>query len=129
MLVMLAVVLLYTLIKKDWGSISSVKKLSTGRMILFIAVIFLIGFYDGFLGPGTGSFLIFAFLLVGFDFLKAAGNAKLLNFGSNIGALLMFVALGQVNYLYGLILGKLATPTAGVIRFAVAICLATAFLF
>lgn len=43
--------------------------------------------------------------MVGYDFLKAAGNAKFLNFGSNIGALLMFMYLGQINYAYGFIMG------------------------
>ena len=105
MLIMLAAVAIFTIFKKDWGSISAVKSLSKTKYMLFFLVIALIGFYDGFLGPGTGSFLIFAFLMVGYDFLKAAGNAKLLNFGSNIGALLMFVYLGQINYTYGLIMG------------------------
>lgn len=105
MLIMLAAVAIYTIFKKDWGSLSAVKKLSKGKFALFLIVITLIGTYDGFLGPGTGSFLIFAFLIVGYDFLKAAGNAKFLNFGSNIGALLMFMCLGQINYAYGLIMG------------------------
>lgn len=102
MLVMLAAVAIYTIFKKDWGSVSTYKKLSTRNFIVFTLLIFAIGFYDGFLGPGTGSFLIFAFLLIGFDFLKAAGNAKFLNFGSNIAALVLFIFLGQVNYAYGL---------------------------
>ncbi|WP_423798319.1 TSUP family transporter [Neobacillus sp. SAB-20_R2A] len=105
MLIMLAAVAIYTIFKKDWGSVSTPKKLSIQHFIIFTIAIFSIGFYDGFLGPGTGSFLIFSFLLVGFDFLKAAGNAKFLNFGSNIAALLMFMFLGQVNYTYGLIMG------------------------
>lgn len=104
MLIMLAAVLIYTIKKKEWGSISAVKQLSTIHFILFIVAITFIGFYDGFLGPGTGSFLIFAFLIVGYDFVKAAGNAKLLNFGSNIGGLIMFIYLGQVIFTYGLIL-------------------------
>jgi len=105
MLVMLAVVAVYTVFKKDWGSISTYKKLSNRHILLFILSIFVIGFYDGFIGPGTGSFLIFAYLMIGFDFLKAAGNAKFLNFGSNIAALVMFIILGQVNYAYGLPMG------------------------
>lgn len=105
MLIMLAAVAIYTIFKKDWGSISAVKTLSKVKYGLFLVVITAIGFYDGFLGPGTGSFLIFTFLIVGYDFLKAAGNAKLLNFGSNIGALIMFVFLGQINFAYGLIMG------------------------
>lgn len=102
MLIMLALVLVYTIFKKDWGSIEVIQQHSKQKMIIFIAVIFLIGFYDGFLGPGTGSFLIFAFLTMGHDFLKAAGNAKLLNFGSNLAALIMFAFLGQINFAYGI---------------------------
>jgi uncharacterized membrane protein YfcA len=105
MLVMLAAVAIYTIFKKDWGSISTYKKLSIWGFIIFMILIFAIGFYDGFLGPGTGSFLIFAFLMIGCDFLKAAGNAKFLNFGSNIAALLMFMYLGQIHYVYGLLMG------------------------
>lgn len=120
MLLMLAAVAIYTVFKKDWGSISAPKKLSIRHFIMFMAAIFAIGFYDGFLGPGTGSFLIFSFLLIGFDFLKAAGNAKFLNFGSNIAGLLMFMFLGQVHYTYGLIMG--IAQVAGAIcgsRFAI----------
>ncbi|MDN3019078.1 TSUP family transporter [Paenibacillus sp. BSR1-1] len=105
MLIMLAAVTVYTIFKKDWGSISAPKELSLRRYMMFMLAIFAIGFYDGFIGPGTGSFLIFSFLLIGFDFLKAAGNAKFLNFGSNIAGLLMFMFLGQVHYTYGLIMG------------------------
>ncbi|MEH6957611.1 TSUP family transporter [Neobacillus drentensis] len=120
MLIMLAAVAIYTIFKKDWGSISTPKKLSIRHFIIFMVAIFAIGFYDGFLGPGTGSFLIFSFLLIGFDFLKAAGNAKFLNFGSNIAGLLMFMFLGQVNYTYGLIMGiaQLAGAICGS-RFAI----------
>ncbi|WP_088014311.1 TSUP family transporter [Gottfriedia acidiceleris] len=105
MLVMLAAVAIYTIFKKDWGDTTTNKNLSVPRIILFMLLIFGIGFYDGFIGPGTGSFLIFAFLMIGFDFLKAAGNAKFLNFGSNIAALLMFMYLGQIHYAYGLAMG------------------------
>ena|SRR5699024_8444776 len=105
MLVMLVIVLIYTMLNKEWGSISKVKQLSLKHVILFLFVITFIGTYDGFLGPGTGSFLMFAFLIIGYDFLKAAGNAKMLNFGSNIGALIMFLFLGQINFIYGIIMG------------------------
>lgn len=102
MLIMLALVLVYTIFKKDWGSVEVVQQHSKQKMGIFIVIIFLIGYYDGFLGPGTGSFLIFAFLTMGHDFLKAAGNAKLLNFGSNLAALIMFAFLGQINFAYGI---------------------------
>ena len=105
MLTMLTVVAVYTIFKKEWGNTSTYKKLSIYHFIIFTTLIFFIGFYDGFLGPGTGSFLMFAFLMIGFDFLKAAGSAKFLNFGSNIASLLLFMYLGQVNYIYGLLMG------------------------
>ncbi|MDE4961518.1 TSUP family transporter, partial [Francisella tularensis subsp. holarctica] len=64
----------------------------------------ILGFYDGFLGGGTGSLMLFTLLMFGFDFLSAAGNAKVLNFASNIGGLLLFIMLGQVNFTYGFIM-------------------------
>ncbi|HWL13790.1 MAG TPA: TSUP family transporter, partial [Ureibacillus sp.] len=81
------------------------KPLNWKRGALFVASLLLIGFYDGFFGPGTGSFVMFVFLIAGFDFLQAAGNAKLLNFASNIAALIMFLILGEVVFVYGLIMG------------------------
>ena len=106
MLIMLAVVAVYTIVKKDLGSTTKELVQTKARKLTFLIVLFFIGFYDGFLGPGTGSFLIFAFVLImGMSFLKAAGNAKLLNFGSNIGALIMFLILGHVAIVYGLIMG------------------------
>lgn len=105
MLIMLAAVAIYTIFKKDWGSVSAVKHLSRTHLLLFMLLLFCIGFYDGFLGPGTGSFLIFSFLLIGFDFLKAAGNAKFLNLASNVAGLLMFAYLGHIHYAYGLLMG------------------------
>jgi hypothetical protein len=115
MLLLLAAVTVYTLVKKDWGKTArpDMRTLSPLRRTGLIALLFAIGFYDGFLGPGTGSFFIFTFLLLGFDFLRAAGNAKMLNFGSNIGALLLFVAFGEVHYAYGLIMG--AAQIAGAV--------------
>ncbi|RLQ94545.1 TSUP family transporter [Falsibacillus albus] len=105
MLVMLAAVAIYTIFKKNWGDVSSPKTLAAHHFVFFMIAIFAIGFYDGFLGPGAGSFLIFSFLLIGFDFIQAAGNARFLNFASNIAALMMFILLGQVNYTYGFIMG------------------------
>ena len=104
-IVMLIVVLIYTFLKKNWGQTEERKPLTWKRGALFFASLLLIGFYDGFFGPGTGSFVMFVFLIAGFDFLQAAGNAKLLNFASNIAALIMFLILGEVVFVYGLIMG------------------------
>jgi uncharacterized membrane protein YfcA len=56
-----------------------------------------IGFYDGFFGPGTGSFLVFAFVrLMGYDFLNASASAKLINTATNFSALVLFAIQGHV---------------------------------
>ncbi|MFB9859719.1 TSUP family transporter [Salinicoccus siamensis] len=104
-LAMLFIVLIYTLLKKDWGEVERHAVFTPRKIILLIIFVVLIGFYDGFMGGGTGSFLMFLMLFTGFDFLRSAGNAKVLNFASNIGALILFIVMGEVNYTYGLIMG------------------------
>ncbi len=104
-IVMLVVITIYTLFKKSWGDVSTFSGSSKKTRLIGIIVALVIGFYDGFFGPGTGSFLIFAFLMLGFEFVTAAGNAKVLNFVSNISSLLTFIALGSVSFYYGLLLG------------------------
>lgn len=65
-----------------------------------------IGFYDGIFGPGTGSFLMLGFVtLAGFGILKATAHTKFLNFGSNAGALLVFLLHGAVLWKVGLVMG------------------------
>ena len=103
-IVILTLVLLYTIFKKDWGDVRRVQSFTVKKAILITILLSLIGFYDGFLGGGTGSFMMFILLMFGFDFLGAAGNAKVLNFASNLGPLILFMILGEVNYLYGLIM-------------------------
>jgi uncharacterized protein len=100
--VLLILITVYTLLKKNWGS----QERSLRKNYLRIAIPFtlFIGFYDGFLGPGTGSFFVFLFLYIGFDFVKAAGNSRIMNFGSNIAALILFAFSGHVNYYYGIIM-------------------------
>jgi hypothetical protein len=62
-----------------------------------------LGFYDGFFGPGTGSFLIFAFVRVfGLDFLSASAAAKAVNWATNLGALLYFLPHGHALWSLGL---------------------------
>lgn len=62
----------------------------------------LIGFYDGFLGPGTGAFLKLLYARgLGFDFLHAAAPAKLANVASNVAALIVFIAQGAVDWRLG----------------------------
>jgi len=64
-----------------------------------------IGFYDGFFGPGTGSFFAIAFItLMGFNLIKATAHTKALNFTSNITSLLFFIIGGQLVWVVGLIM-------------------------
>ncbi|MDQ1180457.1 putative membrane protein YfcA [Rhodococcus sp. SORGH_AS303] len=77
----------------------------TRRRITIVVVVaaVAIGFYDGILGPGTGTFLIITFAtLLGTEFVRSAAMAKVLNLGSNIGALLYFSATDDVLWLLGL---------------------------
>lgn len=104
-IVLLIAVTLYTIFKRDLGKLSTYSGLKKKAIWVTSLVALIIGFYDGFFGPGTGSFLIIAFLLIGFDFIQASGNAKALNFASNVGALGTFLFLHAVNYEYGLIMG------------------------
>ncbi|MCB1776026.1 MAG: TSUP family transporter [Candidatus Competibacteraceae bacterium] len=68
----------------------------------------LIGFYDGFIGPGTGAFwMATAMRLFHLDLVAAAGVARFMNFISNLTALLTFVILGNIDYVIGLSMGVL----------------------
>lgn len=104
-LVLLIIVTIYTILKRDWGMASTFKGISVSLLMFAGTAAFVIGFYDGFLGAGTGSFLLFAFLMMGFNFVEAAGNAKVLNFGSNIAALITFISFDSVHFIYGITMG------------------------
>ena len=79
---------------------ASKKSLSKKDLFIKIPIIcFCIGFYDGFFGPGTGSFLAIAFYaFVGLGLLEATANAKIINLLTNIGALIGFIIAGKVIY-------------------------------
>ncbi|WP_049567423.1 TSUP family transporter [Nonomuraea sp. SBT364] len=84
-----------------------------GRVMVAVGVAGLvIAFYDGIMGPGTGTFLIIAFTtIIGLDFVSASASAKIINTGTNLGALLVFGWQGHV--LWGLGLGMAACNIAG----------------
>ncbi|WP_026765687.1 TSUP family transporter [Selenomonas ruminantium] len=103
--IMLIAVLLYSIFKKDWGRENKYAGLSTKMLLLAGLVAFLLGFYDGFFGPGAGSFMLFGLLMAGFDFLGAAANARTLNFASNISAVIFFGYLGQIDFAHAIPMG------------------------
>ena len=93
----LAVVLIYTLLRKDMGRTHAPRH--TGALQATVASVIgvVIGFYDGFFGPGTGSFFVILFVrLLGYDFLNASASAKLLNTATNLAALALFAYKGHV---------------------------------
>ena len=64
--VMLILITIYTIFRKNWGDLSTFRQFSTKTAMLMGFAAFGLGFYDGFFGPGTGSFLIFVFLMLGY---------------------------------------------------------------
>lgn len=97
--IMIVAVTIYTYTKKDLGTEDKFKELTDKNIKLGMLMAFLLGFYDGFFGPGTGTFLTFALIKIyGFDFLHASANTKILNFTSNFIALILFMFSGQILY-------------------------------
>lgn len=95
-LVILIAIVIYTFLKKNLGAIES-KELSIHKQMLYGSCIGLVvGFYDGFFGPGTGSFFVLGFVVVlGFEFVKASAYAKVVNCVTNISALTVFIKQGH----------------------------------
>ena len=105
-LVLLVLVALWTYTQKNWGQLHAPKLTPRAALAFAVLVGAVIGFYDGFFGPGTGSFLIFAFIgLFGFDFLNASAGAKVVNFATNLAAVIYFAATDSIYYAYALPMG------------------------
>ena len=102
LLVVLLLVAIYTFSNKRFGQ--QEKKTMKGNEWIRAAVISLvIGFYDGFIGPGAGSFFIVAFVaFLGYDFLHASANAKLANMATNLGSLTLFIFRGKILWSFAL---------------------------
>ncbi len=105
--IIIPVVAVIILLKRNFGDESHADSLSAGKRHIFGALIGLfIGFYDGLIGPGTGTFAIIAYcLLMKYDMTTASGNAKMLNLASNVASAVTFGLAGTVAY-------KVALPAA-----------------
>jgi len=103
LLLVLLFVAIYTFTKKDFGQ-QKVKVLSTQKELVTAIIISLVlGFYDGFIGPGAGSFLILAFIaFLGLDFLHASAHAKMINLATNLGSITLFIIKGKILWLVAL---------------------------
>lgn len=98
-LVLLIVVAIYVFVVKDLGLIHQPKHPAHKARWLGIIIGAALGFYDGFFGPGMGSFLIFAFVgLFGFDFLSASASAKVINWSTNLASLIYFTWSGHILF-------------------------------
>jgi uncharacterized membrane protein YfcA len=112
LLVLLGGMAVHTLMRPKLGerpeTVAPLKRGGTG----FYALTAIFGFYDGFFGPGAGSVMMFALVrLFGYDFLSAAATTKVLNLATNFGALVLFMATG--NVLYAIALPMAAFNIAG----------------
>jgi uncharacterized membrane protein YfcA len=93
----LLLVLIYTLMRKDLGHTHAPRFSGTAEGVALCCIGFVVGYYDGFFGPGTGSFFVFVMVRwLGYDFLNASACAKLLNATSNASALMLFAFQGHV---------------------------------
>ncbi len=102
-LVLLVAVGLYTLLKPSLGEVTRLRWAGARHTSAAMVVGFVIGVYDGALGPGTGSFLVFALVgLLGYAFLEASAKAKIANAATNLGALTVFIPGGHVMWGVGL---------------------------
>jgi uncharacterized protein len=101
----LGAVSLYTLARKDLGRDHTRHHHGRTEAALASLIGLVIGFYDGFFGPGTGSFFVFLFVRVlGYDFLHASASAKLLNTATNLSALALFAWKGHVWWHYAVVM-------------------------
>ncbi len=99
----LLAVLLYTLVKKDLGRHHTPRFSGHTETLAACCIGLVLGFYDGFFGPGTGSFFVFLFVRwLGYDFLNASASAKLLNTATNLAALGLFAWKGHVWWHFAL---------------------------
>jgi uncharacterized membrane protein YfcA len=103
--VLLIAVFLYTWRRPALGQIESLKHNARRRRCIAALAALIIGFYDGIIGPGTGSFLILILVAVlGFAFLNASAMAKVVNVATNLGAIITFGLSGEILWKIGLLL-------------------------
>lgn len=98
-LLALVAVAIYTYSKKNFGQHESKELSFSAALLRGIISGLLIGFYDGFIGPGTGSFLVLVFIsLLGYDFMHASAHAKMVNLATNTASIIYFAFTGHILY-------------------------------
>lgn len=102
-LILLTATGIYTYSKKNFGLHQEKNHTGLRQILLGLTFGFIIGFYDGLIGPGTGTFLILAFIsFLGFDFLHSSASAKYVNVATNLAAIIYFAGTGHILYQYAI---------------------------
>lgn len=104
LIVLIPAITIFTIIRKDSGEIKQNRDHTKLQIMLIASAAgLIIGFYDGFFGPGTGSFLIFGYTVVlGCNYVGANANAKIVNLASNVAAVITFLLNGKVILAIGI---------------------------
>ena len=120
---MLVLVAIYTFARKDFGALHAPRLPEERKPWIAAGVGMALGFYDGFFGPGMGSFLIFIFIGVfGFDFLMASASSKVINSATNFATVGYFALTGHVLFRVAVplavcnVLGSLAGTRLAILR-------------
>ncbi|MBN1040103.1 TSUP family transporter [Clostridium sp. ZS1] len=102
LIIILPIVSLFLLFNRNFG-IKNKKEISNKKLYILSFIIgLLLGAYDGFFGPGTGTFLVICFTgILGFNLITASGNAKIVNLASNFSALIAYILGGKVMFSIG----------------------------
>ncbi len=96
-------IIAYVLARPSFGTQDKFTGLVASTLVASTILALIVGFYDGFLGPGTGNFLLFGLVAIhGFPFLRAAAHGRVINFASNVGALILFASLDNIDWTLGL---------------------------
>ena len=100
LLFILSLLVIYTYANKNFGQQKEGYISKKKQLLHAVLISLVVGFYDGFIGPGTGSFFVVAFIsLMGFDFLQASANAKMVNLATNFGSICLFMIKGKIIWL------------------------------
>jgi uncharacterized membrane protein YfcA len=112
---LLIAVLIYTWKRPQLGQLELLRQSEPLRLKIAATAALIIGFYDGLIGPGTGSFLVLTLVaILGFAFLSASAIAKVVNVATNLGAIVIFGANGEILWKIGLTLA-IANVAGGLI--------------
>eukprot|EP01032_Pedospumella_encystans_P038819 gene38819-44001_t len=126
-LVVLVAVGAYVLLKPEIGATTALRFTGRRHTAAAMGTGLAVGFYDGALGPGTGSFFVFLLVgLLGYNFLEGSAKARLANWATNLGALVVFVPQGVILWKVALLMG-LANLVGGYLGARVAVARGAGF--